>query len=360
LGLLDKRDVSLRNLKFGARRRIVNVAPSTGTTTFVRAYEHELRRLDDKLWMSMIAQQGSNDTNKIVAKEVVAWDGSNSQALAFPPYDGEKYHVARISAQEPGEFANFNLCALLGLRALPPTAISGSVARWIERERSIGVPLESPSISDEGHGLMSIKVNTGPISADTFSLDPSHDFAICKVVHLIKNERLVVDDTLEVTEWNRVNGVWMPKRALEKLSDSSKQEYRQETAFELVDISIGTVTQSEVKIEFPVGTKVIDSVRRVDYTINVDGSNRLNPFADLQAGVVYNPTTKTADKIGDDTNKSYETAKIVPVGAVPKSSYSAKRTVYVAISAFLVGVIALVYWSRRRRSDSPSSRASTS
>jgi hypothetical protein len=295
LAMLDKRDAALSNMKYSVDRRVVNVVPSTGNITFVRATEYEFRRKGNHFWQSTVAHPGGkDDPNEIASKTIQTWDGTRLQGMGFPPYDGEEYHVVHIEARESSTFSDLKTNGLLGFRGVGPTAgfSAGNLARWIEWEQRAKVAIDTPPIEVNGDQLLTVKIAIGPTMSQLIYLDPSHDFAVSRLSTFLYSKNVVSTEmTLETTAWERINGIWLPTRAVEHIVSSSRPDFRQEVTYALHGLAVGTVTDDAVAFTYPMGTHVLDLIRKIDYILKPDGTFDLDTFADQEGGFVYVPTT---------------------------------------------------------------------
>jgi hypothetical protein len=344
ISMLDKHDLTLANFKCKVDEQVVNIAADNGAPQFIIGSQYEIRRLDKKIFGINIVHSDAKTMQGVRMKSERAWNGGVFKSLGFPPYDGQAYHVGQIDAGESWTINQIKLYNILGLRGLKINYIAGTLARWIEHERDIQVNIESQAKDN----LVSIMVETGPKHKITFYLDSARDFMICRMTTSLEGKTYTVTDTVEVTESQKVEGAWIPRRITEKMIDSSKP-YQQVTTFDFVDIAVGSVTEDQVAVEFPVGAHVADSTQRINYVINPDGTFRLNPIASVAEDVVRVPMTQQVAKIDDATSNLYKDTPIVHgAKTTPDPTITTARVLLLSSSLFLVGGI-LLYWLRKTR-----------
>jgi hypothetical protein len=156
---------------------------------------------------------------------------------------------------------------------------------------------------------------------------------------------------LEVTKSHQVKGIWVPSQAIEKVTGTNLA-HPQITTLEFQEVSIGEVTDADVTIEFPLGSHVVDTIRRVDYVINSDGTFKLDPLAISEEGVVRIPTTRSVGQIDDTTTDLYKESPIIGSNrTMPEFSIMTARVALIILSSLssLLAVSFLIYWFQRSR-----------
>jgi len=87
-----------------------------------------------------------------------------------------------------------------------------------------------------------------------------------------KQEKSWVKIVTEVKEWRQVDDIWFPKKFVrEAWCDQYAPGERGVSEVDLLDIEIGKVQLADLAVPFDEGTRVVDAIRGVQFTIGPDG-----------------------------------------------------------------------------------------
>jgi hypothetical protein len=285
----------------------------------------------------------------IVAEAIVNWDGAVARGMVLPEYTPGNRAQCRVSTTENDNLARMEYMHLLGLRAIVGDAgdLRMPVAQWLRDAIEQGDKLEISNAEHVGRRVIRVAVYRARRWRELF-LDPARGFMTVGVRAAFDND--AGENTIDVIESREVSSVWVPTKAIQWRGSRLDKE-RTEVTYQVDQFSIGTVKDSDTEIVFPVGSKVMDTVQRVFYTIRQDGKLDLQPFADPSARTVYDvPTTNTVvDRIDQSTTSKYQTRDLVlgPSGAPGDGSSAIRRWTAALLTSLCVGL--LYYYMRYRR-----------
>jgi hypothetical protein len=312
LKALDSRDAALQNIDFAVTEKLTNHAKDGSGDRFMDKEEYEVRRLGEKFWMKFTSFEFYSDNNTIREQYLSGWDGSVSRRLAIPPYSGRPVPTGQIMPNEITSFRNAKYLSLLGFK-MNVSMKSTSIAGWLRDAIATSAAVHADMAEIDKRYLLHVHVAQGDWNRD-LTLDATRGFMI---VHIRQDLGMgQMTSLLDVTDTQEIGGVWIPKKAVGTGTTYADREVT-ETDYDLQNFAIGSNSDSDVMIDFPAGTRVIDAVQKIDYDILPDGKFELHPLADSRAKTVRLPPENNVVSTTDHkTAASYTTVPLLNVGIV--------------------------------------------
>src|SRR4029078_6794647 len=101
-------------------------------------------------------------------------------------------------------------------------------------------------------------------------------------------DRPTASATKMVAASEQVAGVWIPSEVVRQARNAGSPEY-QEWVFKSLEFRVGKVSEQDIVVNFPAGSKVVDSVRKFAYLMSTNGTFELLRFTDVRTGSPYHP-----------------------------------------------------------------------
>jgi len=275
LAALDTRESQLQNFAYVMNDQLYRFTPGDGESTFLREHSVVLKRKANKLLLR--AEKLGPNKQPLIAFST-NWDGNTSRSLRFSPRMSVR-NSAAIRDSEDQNFTDRAYNHILGLRVLDSGCLS--LAEWFKDALEKGKPIETTGFEEDGKSLLSFKVSDGGWSYE-WVLDSSRDYMPVRAEVWYRKDDNYNSDVMSVTEAMEVDGFWVPRKVL-RTTGTSISDGQGKNTYEISSFTRNTVTDDDLKIEFPPGTEVVDSVKMIAYRILADGR-----FETLR---LYNPAT---------------------------------------------------------------------
>ena len=346
LANLEARDQSLSNCKIKFTEENEAIMRADGVRALASYKEAEFRRTASTMWIHVLSYKADTKQDRIENDSTANWDGHISRGVGNPPYVGTKYHQCRIDKQENEYFSNLMYFELLGSRVLlfsQKISLSAQIRYYIKNSLKVavsshllgGLPMTCIDLDTKGdHYRIWLDAAKGymPVESD-YVLNP--DKPVVSVVHRVKESSLI-------------SNVWVPIRTVRTI-DNVNIEYTTEEVFTVTSASIGSTTDDDVAVDFPVDSEVMDAVNNTAYFVRAGGKFELKSFADTGARVIHQrPERGTVAKMDAAVGKSYILEPMLSGAAEPPRRSSAKKWYLTGMSLFaLIG--AAIAWHRRAR-----------
>jgi hypothetical protein len=266
LAALDARDLALSNMRYTVRETAINIRKDDGSRRFMTKTDYEMRRLGDKCWMHLKPYTYYDPDGPVNMEVTVNWDGKKAKGLVPPEFSRSKTHKGEINPAENDNFSYRRLSELLGFRMrLVPKSMP--VAQWLREAIARDATLEATKALNGTTTLMRVVIQDQRWRREIW-LDPARGFMIVRFVNVYGKDYM--KGTLEVIDTQQIAGVWVPKKAIGTSGTYHDKEVT-EVTHEVKDFAIGTLKEHDLDIDFPVGTRVFDSINNVAYVVGADG-----------------------------------------------------------------------------------------
>jgi hypothetical protein len=212
----------------------------------------------------------------------VYWDGQQSTSLnkKLGRSSGE------FTSQEFPFLQQLYYNNVLGLRT---EHTANSVADWIMEITAKSIPPAPFKIhtdAAEKAVLITLSITGGPDHVEAYVLDPSRDYMIVQYrIEHVRQPSNKPSIIVDVTKASNQCGIWVPVSVsrVATLPSKSKRTYVVE------NISRDSARQESLRIEFPVGTRVFDTIKKTTYVIEADGKIHQGYYYDAGTGQVFDP-----------------------------------------------------------------------
>lgn len=351
LAWLDKREAELQNFSYSLEDTTWNTASATGQRRFIRRNTYELRRLGPKLWMHIIPYKGGSRT-EIRSESIVNWDGKIGRGIGLPPYQHVNHAECRIDPFEHAVFSNRMYNEILGLRV---QSVIGVNAGYLTCPEWLRQALQTPQASvrvdeDELKGVLTIRLTVSEDNREhKLWLDPDRGYLIMRHEYYIHQSSVWDRSSEEVLKAEQVDGIWVPKLAVRRVESSGYPEWS-EITYDVKSFSIGNVTDRDVEVTFPTGSRVVDTVNHIAYFIQPGGNYRLIPLGERGAGILRVPPQQAiVSRPGAAAAKAYTEQRLVLAGAPHPNPRRLRYWVLALNGLLLAGVAGAFVVLRRRR-----------
>jgi len=192
--------------------------------------------------------------------------------------DGESEFVHRLYYND-----------LLGVRiSMAPMTL----AAWVRFRVGVGHrPFVVDATADGGTVLIRLRVETVPNAWDTYSVEPNRDYMIVRhewegIYSKLNDKGHMVHRVIEAS---RESGLWVPTKTEEiymlRESNGRKATY----VYSVETFKRGVVQITDLALEFPVGTTVLDTIQKTRYEVEEGGRVRRGEYYDSLIGQVFGP-----------------------------------------------------------------------
>lgn len=166
--------------------------------------------------------------------------------------------------------------------------------------------LDDESMNGEHVLKLTVTPGPGPLPPSQFeeTLLPDKDFVCIDSVERTHNRPDATSgdylNHIHAEDIAQLDGFWMPRKLKDRITFGlSDAQYD----IELTSFSSKAPSDDDMKVDFPLGTKVMDSINHEYYVVMEDGKKQYLPFYDEAAGKIMRPTTQGSESID---------AKLVP------------------------------------------------
>ena len=211
LAKLDAQDAELQNVECRVFESHVNVTKSGGARRAMNGYSYEVRRLGTTLWMQVRTLRSPDPDSEVRQDSVQNWDGKVGRRLGLPPTNGRQNPDGKMMAEECQCFSFQRYMAILGFR-VRLVQRAAPTAQWLRE--SCANPKVKIEVSDairEGAAALKVQVDESGFRRELW-LDPLHGFMIVQYDQVYLNHTM--DTLLRTTEVEKIDGIWLPKRAI--------------------------------------------------------------------------------------------------------------------------------------------------
>lgn len=342
MAALRRREDQLQNFSCELEETVGNVNLKNGSRTAVRKSRFSVKRHGDKIYL-----QGQRFSTEAVKESEfrISWDGSREISITEPVGDDPGRGNVRDS-QLPifGEIA-FNQMVGVRMVAEPQTMVDWLATQVSDRRGRVEVTTERDG------KVIRVKVDKGGFIHQLW-LDSAQEFAPVEYTYHDGGNW----ERHHVTEARRVDGLSVPMRVTRRSGTDATPGVETEMVYAAISFTRGTASAADFEIKFPPGMPVVDSIRKVAFRLNADGSEQMLPLYDPKIGKVTVNGQPMAGAGG--TAASLAAARVsAPVAAPPPAKQSEKVVLSVGqwllagggIAAVVGGIVVLVRELRGRR-----------
>lgn len=286
---LQARDQRLANISYTLKHSLGNVKAGTDTSTLALKPEFcSLRRLGDKAWMHL---NRTDDDSSDTTEHVSNWIGNKSVSLTI--HSRDKKPLGFIDDVDNDNFYFNGYNRILGFRA-PAEGMANrrvTLAQAVEFAQASKHPAQNPQVTaanDRGRLVLKVRL-PDDLRNWEYTLDVQKDFMPVRAEYLYQQEKTYNRDVSDVTDSKEINGVEVPMRVVQRCSTSAAPSVEGRYVYEVSDFSIGTVTEQDLKVDFPAGTTVVDLIVKAAFRTLPGGGVEMRPIGDPATGKVFDP-----------------------------------------------------------------------
>ena len=344
LASLEARDQLLSNCKIKFTEEAEAIMRADGVRALASYKVAEFRRTPSTMWIHVLSYQADTKQDRVVDDSTANWDGHICRGVGNPPYNGTTYHHCIVNTRENEFFTNLRYFEVLGSRVSLDSqklTLSAQVRYYIEKGWKVAV---------SSHLLGGLPMTC--IDLDTESehyrvwLDPAKGYMAVGSDCVVIPAKRVISVVHRVKESSLISNVWVPMRTVRTI-DNVNTEYTTEEVFTVTSASIGSTTERDVAVDFPVDSEVMDTVNNTAYFVRAGGKFELKPFADTGARVIHQPPERAiVAKMDVAVGKSYILEPMLSSAPETPQRSSAKKWYLTGLSLFaLIG--GAIAWYRR-------------
>lgn len=213
---------------------------------------------------------------------IKGWDGISRQTVVnFPTSLG-----AVIDDREPGNFADVPLFHILGYRGYwnPRSTLSD----WLAQAKADGW-IQSITL-DSTSGIPRLRVSFRQPKTPWFGqyfFDPQLDWAC--VLYTLKTDtgkEIVGWQTQWADKFEKVCGLWIPTHVVKRLGNKVDLSYENEFNDWVTFVSFTPLDESELHVNIPLGTEIVNFPERIAYRISPNGSRQFLPMYNSATGEI--------------------------------------------------------------------------
>jgi hypothetical protein len=358
--LLEERDLLLQNMAFEVVERTMNTEGPEPALVLESTFR--LRR--DGIRVAMHGRHVGSKGN-LENEYDTSWDGKFQRSVSY--FGPDRVPTGTIQDRESPLILRVWFNHLLGYRVRSARSAEGgkivhfprTLAEWFSEAVATRPGNITVFVNEiEGHRFITIKDVRGK-NTEMFYLDPEHGNMPVRFSHEYRaGERMVGSETHEVTAKKQVNGVWLPTEIIRRVKGEGGKVL-EELVCTASSFELGNVTDSDLKVEFKAGTKVVDLRDKTAFEVGQDGSRTSIPLFDPVTGKV----TVGGKEVGENASAVKAAAPIAGHGstenvdlpssgknpATPLATGDHRGWIYIAVVLGVVIPLAVFFWIRRRR-----------
>lgn len=282
------REAKLRDCSFAFSEDCRVFHPGTSGENLYETSELLVRRKEGATFVDVsdrYTQPSSLERNHVL----LLWDGSRSRSLIpNQHHDGKTLISARVDDEEPVDFSLYHGFNVFGSREFnkdqPWSMWLQSMLAKKETTSSVAV-----GIDDDRNRFVRLVVDLGewPPLRYTFTFLPDKDFA-AQDLHVERNydKRIGTQTAWHVTRFKQYDGFWVP---LETNYIAANKDLGNKSQIITKSFSLKAPTDAEMRIDFPVGTRVMDNIALAYYVILPEGKRKYERFYDAKTGKIITP-----------------------------------------------------------------------
>jgi hypothetical protein len=315
---LQEREARLANFSYTLREESHNVNLDTGAIEHpsVGKDRYSVRRLGDSLWMHLFEMEKDGRETDFTTN----WDGK--RAICLTRYPGAKSPSASIIDYENSNFEYRSYNEILGIRVRNATRKPQTLVTWLNWARDHKGPFTVEVTADqrdarhliritETEGYRDPDANIPAFHETLFWLDPDRGFMPCRreyqyVAHGTRSNH----EFTEVKDARQIDGFWVPMKTFRRTGTIAARS-ETELTYTVDEFKLGAVTAKQVRVDLPVGTEVLDTIKKKAYRVLHNGETELLPLYDEATGTLLRPgpdgkyiPTTPGQKSAPDTLKS--------------------------------------------------------
>jgi len=142
---------------------------------------------------------------------------------------------------------------------------------------------QSALVEQDRATLIEIKAKLG-FATRTFRLDPARDFMPILCRYSFDHKDFQHSTDLVLLEAKRVDGLWVPTRAMLSVPFNVEKTQVQEHLWAASNFSLGSVKESDLHVDMRNGAEVYDATMGIAYRLSQDGKPTAMPMADPRTG----------------------------------------------------------------------------
>jgi hypothetical protein len=274
---LKERDSWLQNCRFVVTEECQNIDTSDGRKQFMWRSEYEYRRSPAGLWMHFQEVFADSPGGELYA----SWDGLRNRRLAklgpSSPLQGS------IDDHKSSNFLRRGLLGLLGVAQIYP---QGAVSAWLVAMHNGGFVKDDGLETFGNNRILHIVIEDRPHIniKKILDVDPSKDMTPVRLQSRYEEDGHINYFSLEAQDFQQIQNHWVPRSVLWKSGTSAVPGVETQIEYQMKDFSIGTVTDQDLKVTFPVGTKVCDTINQIFYVVGAGGKVTMTPLVNGTTG----------------------------------------------------------------------------
>ena len=267
---------------------------------------------------------------------------------------GTSYHQCRIDSVANNNFTELHYFELFGLRILSVYEDKSlSLNSWLrELVTRRGQLVQINCALRDGKPAIQVLLTLpigDQITEDTLWLDPEKNLMVTEMDYETRYPGGYVRSSHRVIESKLLSGIWVPVKTV-RTGELSGHENKTEWVYDVTGFDLGSVQPSDVEVNFPLNSKVVDTIKHIAYFIRPGEQFDLLPLADTSAHLIHRPPAeRRVDKIDSDTSKLYTTNPLIVdplANATGRSARIKLRIISGLLTiATLVGLLAV--WRRK-------------
>jgi hypothetical protein len=160
------------------------------------------------------------------------------------------------------------------------------------------VPYEIGSAREGAGAVIRIRVEDGERMWDTYVIDPHRDYMIVRHEwDTIYRQDLGNDKgrmVHEVTDASNATGLWVPMKTHRTLQQFLSKPDKEEHTYVVEAFQRGNVKETDLDVEFPVGTQVVDTMAKASYFVEPGGKKKQGMYYDPATGQVFGPGARAS------------------------------------------------------------------
>jgi hypothetical protein len=355
LAFLADRDRLLDNIDYKLHATTINIDVETRARRYLHDDEFVFRRKGSQLWTHVI-NYNWGDPKSVRVEYTTSWDGRAGKGLVPASYMHSSNAQGSILSRENITFSETQFNQLLGIRIRLPirTPDQSSVIDWLRALPRSAYKVSVDLSSENGDECVKTSVDSQVRNSSNhweFVQDGNRDFAIARFNYSYKSGATYIKNTVEAKHFQRVSGIWVPDDVLTLVGNSAAKE-ETETSYKLLSFDVGHLSPEDLDVRFSPGTRVVDRVRTIAYTVLPNGQYRLEPLAEKSAGVLHMPPhgeLRTVPSIDESTKRQYVTTGLLTVApSYAKGKWTNLRTIAFICANLIVAGLIFLLWKKGR------------
>ena len=249
------------------------------------------KRHDGVMWIDD-TERNTELTDLDVTHGIQTWDGSKCQWFENHKVRSNRYELqGGVKGSEPHILYLKMFFSAIGLRQV---RIDLPWSLWIKQMLLNGAHAAVSQGIQNGEPCVTLVVVPGPNQSPdqyTFTFLPGKDF----ITRDFRNDTVSgptagkFTDSFDVVQMKQFDGLWMPVETSGAINSPQTTNSVKDT---LTAFSLTPPSDEEMKLSFPVGTRVIDSINMKSFIVRPDGKREYQAYLDSATGLLISPATQ--------------------------------------------------------------------